>query len=64
MNLIILTRNRGSDKMKLYTNEVWLKKRINVDKKTPLEVAKECGVSLETIYVYMAKFQIKKSKRK
>jgi hypothetical protein len=50
--------------MKLYTNEVWLKKRINVDKKTPLEVAKECGVSLETIYVYMAKFQIKKSKRK
>jgi hypothetical protein len=63
MNLIILTRNRGSDKMKLYTNEVWLKKRINVDKKTPLEVAKECGVSLETIYVYLAKFKIKKSKR-
>jgi len=63
MSLIILTRNRGSDKMKLYTNEVWLKKRINVDKKTPLEVAKECGVSLETIYVYLAKFKIKKSKR-
>ena len=63
MNLIILTRSRGSDKMKLYTNEVWLKKRINVDKKTPMEVAKECGVSLETIYVYLAKFKIKKSKR-
>jgi hypothetical protein len=63
MNLIILTKSRGSDKMKLYTNEVWLKKRINVDKKTPLEVAKECGVSLETIYVYLAKFKIKKSKR-
>ena len=63
MNLIILTKNKGSDKMKLYTNEVWLKKRINVDKKTPMEVAKECGVSLETIYVYLAKFKIKKSKR-
>jgi hypothetical protein len=64
MNLITLTRSRGSDKMKLYTSEAWLKKRINLDKKTPNEVAKECGVSLETIYVYMAKFQIKKSKRK
>jgi hypothetical protein len=50
--------------MKLYTSEPWLRKRINLDKKTPNEVAKECGVSLETIYVYMAKFQIKKSKRK
>jgi hypothetical protein len=59
-----LTRAGDSDKMKLYTSEAWLKKRINVDKKTPNEVAKECGVSLETIYVYMAKFQIKKSKRK
>ena len=64
MSLITLTRNMGSDKMKLYTSEAWLKKRINLDKKTPNEVAKECGVSLETIYVYMAKFQIKKSKRK
>jgi hypothetical protein len=64
MSLTILTRSRGSDKMKLYTSEAWLKKRINLDKKTPDEVAKECGVSVETIYVYMAKFQIKKSKRK
>jgi hypothetical protein len=60
----ILTRVKGNDKMKLYTSEAWLKKRINIDKKTPMEVAKECGVSLETIYVYMAKFKIKKSKRK
>jgi hypothetical protein len=59
-----LTKSKGDDKMKLYTSEAWLKKRINLDKKTPNEVAKECGVSLETIYVYMAKFQIKKSKRK
>jgi hypothetical protein len=59
-----LTKERGNDKMKLYTSEAWLRKRINLDKKTPNEVAKECGVSLETIYVYMAKFQIKKSKRK
>jgi hypothetical protein len=50
--------------MKLYTNEAWLKKRVLVDKKTPEEIAKECGCSLETIYVYMAKFKLKKSKRK
>jgi len=59
-----LTKVKGNDKMKLYTNQAWLRKRYVVDKKTPNEVAKECGVSLETIYVYMAKFQIKKSKRK
>jgi hypothetical protein len=63
LSLRILTRLRVSDKMKLYTSEAWLRKRINVDKKTPMEVAKECGVSLETIYVYLAKFKIKKSKR-
>jgi hypothetical protein len=59
-----LTKQGGSDKMKLYTNEAWLKKRVLVDKKTPEEIAKECGCSLETIYVYMAKFKLKKSKRK
>jgi len=50
--------------MKLYTNQLWLTKRIIHDKKTPEEVAKECGCSAETIYVYMAKFKIKKTKRK
>ena len=48
---------------KLYTNEAWLKKRYWMDKKTPEDIAKECGVSVETIYVYLAKFGLRKSKR-
>jgi hypothetical protein len=48
---------------KLYTNELWLKKRYVLDKKTPEEIARECQVSLETIYVYLAKFNLRKSKR-
>ena len=48
---------------KLYTNELWLKKRYTMDKKTPQEIAEECSVSLETIYVYLAKFGLRKSKR-
>lgn len=63
MNLIILTKSKGSDKMKLYTSEVWLKKRYQVDKKSPEEIAKECGTSVETVYVYLAKFGLRKSKR-
>ena len=48
---------------KLYTSEAWLRKRFLMDKKTPQEIAKECGTSLETIYVYLAKFGLRKSKR-
>lgn len=48
---------------KLYTSEAWLRKRYVIDKKTPQEIAKECGASLETIYVYLAKFGLRKSKR-
>lgn len=48
---------------KLYTSEAWLRKRYHVDKKTPQEIAKECGVSLETIYVHLAKFGLRKSRR-
>jgi transposase len=48
---------------KLYTNEAWLKKRYHVDKKSAEEIAKECGVTVETIYVYLAKFKLRKSKR-
>jgi hypothetical protein len=58
-----LTRAKGSDKMKLYTNEAWLRKRYVVDKKTPQDIAKECSTSVETIYVYLAKFKLRKSKR-
>jgi DNA-binding CsgD family transcriptional regulator len=49
--------------MKLYQSEVWLRKRYLMDKKSPEEIAKECKVSLETIYVYLAKFNLKKSRR-
>jgi hypothetical protein len=48
---------------KLYTSEVFMRKRYLVDKKSPEEIAKECGVSLETIYVYLAKFGLRKSRR-
>jgi hypothetical protein len=48
---------------KLYTNQAWLKKRFHLDRKTPEEIAKECGVTVETIYVYLAKFGLRKSRR-
>jgi hypothetical protein len=48
---------------KLYTSEVFMRKRYLVDKKSPEEIAKECGSSVETIYVYLAKFGLRKSKR-
>lgn len=48
---------------KLYTNQMWLKKRYQVDRKTPQEIARECDVSVETIYVYLAKFGLRKSRR-
>ncbi len=40
---------------KLYTSELWLKKRYHIDKKSPEAIAKECGVSVETSYVDLAK---------
>lgn len=48
---------------KLYSNEVWLRKRFLIDKKTPEEIAKEAGCTVETVYVYLAKFGLRKSKR-
>ena len=63
MSLTTLTKSKGNDKMKLYTSEAWLKKRYQVDKKSPEQIAKECGTSVETIYVYLAKFKLRKSKR-
>ena len=49
---------------KLYTSEVYMHKRYVMDKKTPEEIAKECGASVETIYVYLAKFKLVKGRRK
>ena len=48
---------------KLYTSEIWLRKRDLIDKKSPEEIAKECGCSVETVYVYLAKFGLRKSRR-
>jgi hypothetical protein len=48
---------------KLYSNEIWLRKRFVIDKKSPEDIAKECGTSVETIYVYLAKFKLRKSRR-
>ena len=48
---------------KLYKSEVWLRKRYLMDKKSPEDIAKECGASVETIYVYLAKFGLWKSRR-
>ena len=48
---------------KLYTSNLWLRKRYVIDKKTPEEIAKECGTSVETIYVYLAKVGLRKSRR-
>jgi hypothetical protein len=47
---------------KLYTNPLWLKKRYQLDRKTPQEIAKECGVSVATVYVYLDKFGLRKKR--
>lgn len=49
--------------VKLYQNEAWLRKRFHVDRKSPEEIAKECGVSLKTVYIYLDKFGLRKLKR-
>jgi hypothetical protein len=63
--MMLLIRNLTINIMpaKLYTSEIWLRKRYLMDKKSPEEIAKECGSSVETIYVYLAKFGLRKSKR-
>ena len=48
---------------KLYTSEIFMRRRYVMDKKTPEEIAKECGCTVETVYVYLAKFGLRKSKR-
>lgn len=48
---------------KLYTSEAFMRKRYLMDKKSPEEIAKECGCTVETVYVYLAKFGLRKSKR-
>ena len=63
--MIFLSRRLTNKTMpaKLYTSEIFMRKRYVMDKKTPEEIAKECGCTVETIYVYLAKFGLRKSKR-
>ena len=63
--MTLLIRNLTNNTMagKLYTSEVYMRKRYVMDKKTPEEIAKECGCTVETVYVYLAKFGLRKSKR-
>ena len=63
MKLLIRKLTNNLMSAKLYTSEVYMRKRYLMDKKTPEEIAKECGASVETIYVYLAKFDLRKSKR-
>ena len=63
MKLLIQKLTNNIMSAKLYTSEVYMRKRYLMDKKTPEEIAKECGASVETIYVYLAKFNLRKSKR-
>ena len=63
MMLLIEKLTNNDMAAKLYTSEVFMRKRYVMDKKTPEEIAKECGCTVETVYVYLAKFGLRKSKR-
>lgn len=44
----------------LHLNESFLKKRYVMDKKSPEDIAKECGVSVQLIYRQLKRFGLKK----
>ena len=50
----IMAKNAG-----LHHSEAYLKKRLYLDKKSPEDIAKECGVSVQIIYRQMKKFGLK-----
>ena len=50
-------------KKDLYKSKTWLHKRFVQDKKTPQEIADECGVTLQTIYLYLNKFGLKMGRK-
>lgn len=45
--------------MKLYQDKSWLYNRYIIQKKTIVDISKECGVSAMTIQRYIEKFGIK-----
>jgi transposase-like protein len=44
----------------LHLSEAYMKKRYVMDKKSPDDIAKECGVSVQLIYRQLKKFGLKK----
>lgn len=46
-----------------YKNKSWLHKRYVQDKRTPQQIADECGVTLQTIYLYLGKFNLKMGRK-
>jgi DNA-binding MurR/RpiR family transcriptional regulator len=46
----------------LYKSEAWLKRKVQVEKKTPEEIAKLCDTSLMTIYRYIDKYGLRKKR--
>jgi Zn-dependent peptidase ImmA (M78 family) len=50
-----MAKNNG-----LHLSEAYMRKRYVMDKKTPEEIAKECGVSLQIIYKQLNKFGLRK----
>ena len=44
----------------LHLNEAFMKKRYVMDKKSPEDIAKECGVSVQLIYRQLKKFGLRK----
>lgn len=49
---------------KLYESKAYLAKRYLVEKKSLEEIAKECGVSHQTIYRYLVKHNLIRDPRK
>jgi Zn-dependent peptidase ImmA (M78 family) len=48
-------KNKG-----LHLSEAYMRKRYILDKKSPEDIAKECGVSVQLIYRQLKKFGLKK----
>ena len=44
----------------LHLSEAYMKKRYVMDKKSPEDIAKECGVSVQLIYRQLKKFGLKR----
>jgi hypothetical protein len=44
----------------LHLSEAFMRKRYVLDKKSPEDIAKECGVSVQIIYRQLKKFGLKR----